>query len=75
MTQKKKPATPSSASVEPQRVDDTTQIYELAPLEAARRFLEHRSVAYDESAKSYWLREETTASWQRLNGKIGRAHV
>lgn len=68
MTKKKKPATPGSAAAKPQRVDDVPPVYELAPLEAARRFLEHRSVSYDESAKSYWLREETTASWQRLNG-------
>lgn len=64
MSKKKKPATPGPAATGPKRVDDH---YEFAPLEAARRFLEARSVAYDVGAKLYRLRDEATSTWQSLN--------
>ena len=66
MTKKKKTATPGPAAAESKRVDDTTPVYELAPLEAARRFLDHRSVAYDESAKRYQLYDNASGKWHSL---------
>lgn len=42
--------------------------YEFAPLEAARRFLEARSVAYDVGAKNYRVRDEATSTWLSLGG-------
>ena len=42
--------------------------FEFAPLEAARRFLEERRVAYDESTKNYRLRDEASSTWLSLNG-------
>jgi P4 family phage/plasmid primase-like protien len=65
MIKKKKSATHDPAATGSKRVDDK---FELAPLEAARRFLDDRHVAYDVGAKNYRLRDEATSTWLSLNG-------
>ena len=65
MKQQKKPATPGPAATGSKCVDDH---YELAPLEAARRFLDDRRVAYDVGAKNYRVRDEATSTWLSLGG-------